>query len=109
MIGKLRERITFQNKVDVADGGGGYETSLADIENCASVFARVKALRGNEGEEAAQLQAETIYKITIRYRTDIEEDLTIIWNDKKLNISSIVNPDEKKKYLEITATKGVAI
>lgn len=106
MIGQMRERIKFQQESDVADGGGGFTSTWI---NYRTVWARVSPVKKDEELEADQLQAEVLYKIMIRHRTDINEKMRIVWQNKNLNIRSITNPDERKRYTEVLAEEGVAV
>ncbi|MDA0780673.1 MAG: phage head closure protein [Rickettsiales bacterium] len=106
MIANMRERVKFQTESDVADGGGGFTATWI---NHVTVWGKVSPVKIDEEAQADQLQAEVLYKIKIRYRSDLSEKMRIVWQGKNLNIRSITNPDERKRYNEIIAEQGVAI
>lgn len=109
MIGKLRERVTFQQESRVADGGGGHALSWANIGTNPTVWARVKPISGREQIQAMQLAGILTHRVTVRHRTDITTSMKIVWGSISLNIRSIINPDEKSKYLELLCEEKVAV
>ena len=103
--GRLRERVTLQQEARVTDTGGGYELSWQDVR---TVRARVKPKHGTEQVQGQQLQASTWFYVTIRYREGVEAGQRLLWKGAPLNIRSVINPDEKRQWLELLCEKGVA-
>jgi SPP1 family predicted phage head-tail adaptor len=98
-IGELRQRITFQiPKTSINDNG--FEETI--FEDYKTVWAKVSNLSGREYFEAASFNQENtvIFKIRNIY---INEEMQIIFKDKKYNIFFIDNTDYKNKYIEIKA------
>ena len=102
--GPLRERIAIEQESNVSDGQGG---STLSWTNVCTVFARVSPLRGQERLQAMQVQDETVHKITIRFRDDITPKMRVVWRSRIMNIRDVTNPDEKKKYLQLTVEDNV--
>ena len=48
-----------------------------------------------------------MHRITIRYRTDITPKMRAVWGSRIMNIREVINPDEQKKYLQLTVEENV--
>jgi len=102
--GTMRERITIQSETASADGQGG---STSGWTTFSTVWARVQPLRGREQREALQVQDEQVYQVTVRYLAGVTPKMRILWGARTLNIRSVVNADERKRFLEMVAEEGV--
>jgi SPP1 family predicted phage head-tail adaptor len=109
---KMRHKITLQSQVLTPDTIGGNTVSWS---NLTTVWAKLDNLSGSLGRNfnseksfAGQLQDKTFYKITIRYVSGIDTKMRILFENKALNIKSVINVDEKNEFLEIFAEEGVA-
>jgi SPP1 family predicted phage head-tail adaptor len=104
VIGKLDRRITIQNYVSNIDAYGGETLTPAIL---AEVWAGLNLSPGSvsrEDLEGAQIISKRESVFTIRYRNDIDEKMTILYEGKKYNIGVIrEKTDHRKRYLEITA------
>jgi len=105
-VGQLRERITIQQEVRSSDGMGGGGVTWNDVD---TVWAKVSPLRGVERTQANQQQGEVMYRITMRYRTDIKTDMRIAWGSVMFNITSVYSPDMRSRFLTLDVTEGAAI
>ena len=47
------------------------------------------------------------YKIIIHYRADIDEAMYLKYNGKVLDINSIIDTQERHKYIELQCTERV--
>jgi len=103
-IGELDKRIIIENSTEVDDGYGGKTISWATF---ATVWARVKPLKGFEKLRAMQIQSEVTHKITIRYRSGITTGMRVNFNSRIFNIKSSININEDDQWLEIIAEEGV--
>ncbi len=111
MIGKLDQRITFQNETRVVDGGGGHETVFADLSENPTVWAEVVPDTGRETQRAQQVQDSVTYRITIRRRADLAAKMQIVWKtnaNKLLNIRAVKDIGGRSMYTEILADEGRA-
>ena len=104
--GVLRERIQIQQESNVSDGQGGSALSWTEVD---TVWARVSPIRGAERLQGMQVQDETVRRITIRYRTDITPKMRVVWGSRIMNIREVINPDEHKKYLQLTVEDNVGV
>lgn len=107
---ELREKVTFSQRAIVSDGYGNNEGEYVDE---FTVAARIRPRLGGEEVMAARLQGKNLATITVRYSSDTAQ-ITTDWRatdartDDKWNIRSVVNPDERKMFLELLCEKGVA-
>jgi SPP1 family predicted phage head-tail adaptor len=108
--GELREKITFAERAAVSDGGGGVE---GDFSDQFTVAARIRPLKGGEEVLASRLQGTQPVIITVRYSLDTSQ-IAPDWRATDARkgtvyaIKSIMNTDERRRYLDILATAGVA-
>lgn len=103
--GSLKLRVTFQRQTYGKDGFGG------TVENCAdvcTVFASMRNLSGDEkrltehGGEAAVARTE----FTVRYRSDIDEGMRVLYKGKVYNIRHVNNYNEENEKLIVTCDTG---
>jgi len=104
-IGKFRHFITLQGKGTTRDSGGRISSGFSTI---ASVYANVVPKSGKEVYKQGKLIGSVTHEITIRYRTDITNASRISFNNKFFNIRSIINIDERDRYLKLMCEEGVA-
>ena len=102
--GRLRHRITF---IRFAEGQNEVGDDILIEEPFKTVWAAVEPLKGREYLEAQKIQPEIAYRIIIRYTKGITPDMTIDLRGRKFNIQSILNVDERNRFLEIYAVEKV--
>ena len=96
--GELRQRITFQQPVKADDGYGGHVVSWA---NLVAVWAKVEPISGREFFYAHQISVEVTHRVKVRYLITINESMRIMYGGRILEIESIIDMDERHKFLEI--------
>ncbi len=97
-IGELRQRITLQQKTVTRDSYGAEVISWTDV---ATVYAFVQPLQGREFFESQRINAEITAKITIRFRAGIRPFDRIKYGDRLFDIQSVINPDERRRELQL--------
>lgn len=112
-IGKLRHRLLIKTIVRTPDGGGGYARADTDGE---TVWARVSTAGAYEANTYAQLQQRVTHKAIIRYRSDIAQGQTVVWQrpaahggDLSLYVESVVDADldhRPGEFLKIMLREG---
>ena len=98
MIGRMRSRITLEQRVLTPDTGGGGTTGWQTL---ATVWAEIIPLAQRESLEAEQTRARTAYDITIRYRTDITSDLRVFFQNRALAIRSVIDVGHRHRWLQL--------
>lgn len=101
--GVLRERVTIQRKVVTRDGYGAEGVAWQDV---ATVWARVEVVKGREGPESRQMDVMASHRVAMRYRTDVDETMRLLWRGRVLNIVALI-PDERRRYLVVLAEEHV--
>jgi SPP1 family predicted phage head-tail adaptor len=109
----LRHRISFEKQVRVSDGAGGWTETWTAEHN---VWAMVEPLRGSEKVQAMRLQHPVTHRITVRYDASIaayhrDADSArrrLDFQGRKMRIVAILDPDERRAFLEIMAEEGAA-
>ena len=102
--GELRHRVTIQQKIVTRDTFGGEVVTWADV---ATVWAAVEPLRGREFLDAKQIQAETAYRVRMRYRSDVDTDMRIVWDSRTLEITAVLDVDGRGRELELMCREVV--
>lgn len=104
---KFNQKIILQKSVKTPDGAGGFAITWNDY---LTLWANVKpiSISSNLSENFAFQQINSIsqYKITIRYRNDVNNEMRILVKDKPLNIKEVINNDFDNEILIIKATSG---
>ena len=95
-IGKLRHRIEIQAKTPTQDSYGEITYSWATAD---TVWAQVMPLKGRELEHAQQIQAETDYKMIIRYNSTVKH--RVVYDSRTFEVNVILNIGERDIYQEI--------
>lgn len=105
-IGRFDRRITFQYEVTTTNDFNEKVVTWTNLPTNARVWATVSSRQGsgNESYEADQLTANFLKTFYIRYRTDIDEKMRIVFADGYYNIVAISEPEQyRRQILEIKA------
>lgn len=98
--GRYRERLTLQGATRTRQSGGGYTEAWTTI---ATVWGAVEALQGSERQRAMQNGAVSPFRVEIRYRAGLNSTKRAIHHhpdgDRVLNISSVYDPEERRRRL----------
>jgi len=112
-IGKMRHRITFQERTETQDSFNGIEYSFANLSANPTMWGRVEPINTAEKFTRDNLETRYDYKVTTRWRTDISTDMRIQWTDRSGTVRtlSIVTPprdiqDERGRYMEFMCLEG---
>jgi SPP1 family predicted phage head-tail adaptor len=96
-IGKLRHRLTIEQEVRVADGGGG---SASSWEQVGEVWAAVEATGGRESVAADRLGDDVSCRITIRHRSDLGPAMRFRRGDEIFAILAVLDRDDRRRFLD---------
>lgn len=102
--GRLRHRVTIQQKSATTDAFGGRVETWADI---ATVWASVEPLQGRELASAKATYPEVTAKITMRYRDNVTEVNRIKFENKYYNLTPGNDKDMKHTELVFLASEGL--
>lgn len=101
-IGKLDRRITIQEPVYATNDHN--EDEISDWSNVVSVWARAEQKQGSEVVDADRVTYYETTIFTIRYRSDLNVRMRVVFQSIPYRIFSIVEmKGSRKGYMEISA------
>jgi SPP1 family predicted phage head-tail adaptor len=92
----LNRRVSIYRLVLTSDGGGG---SSKVPQLVASVWAGVKSSPRNEAFMGNEIQNIQPYEVILNWRSDITTANYLQYGAKKLNIGSIEDVNEERRWL----------
>lgn len=106
--GQLRERVTIEQYSTASDGAGG-KTKTWTVKG--TVWANVTPKRAGEREVSDRLSTSVEYEVSVRYDATITPQMRVKWtpyqgSEKELTIKSVVNFDQKRKYMVLICEEG---
>lgn len=104
-IGKLRHRVTIQEKAVVRDDFGGETITWSDVDE---VWAAVEPLQGREFLEGRTLEAAVDTRIRIRYRSGIVPEMRVVWGAHVYDVQAALDPKGERKELHLMSREIVA-
>jgi SPP1 family predicted phage head-tail adaptor len=97
--GLLRNRVIVQEPILTQNNFG--EEEVSGWQRKATVWANIVRDQGNENYDAQQIKNVVDLKITTRYFAWITPKMRLIFKDKPIDIDSVVDPDGRRRSLEI--------
>jgi SPP1 family predicted phage head-tail adaptor len=103
--GEMDKQITFIKKVlDTNVTNEDEVTSWTQIATNPTVWTKVLQFVGREVVVADQIQSTFQTRFVVDYRTDLDEEMRIVYNSKVYNILSIIEHEgSRNTYLLILA------
>lgn len=101
LLSRMRNRVEFWKKDKVRQPNG----SLSDVWMPKFVtWAEVISIGGEEGRLAAAQSSSVKYRLTLRYRRDIDPSMMIknLDEGRFMAVKAIRDPDGKRNIVEIT-------
>jgi SPP1 family predicted phage head-tail adaptor len=103
--GRLRQRVDIMRASKADNGKGGYVTTWAPV--ATAVPAEVVGLTGQEAVLEKVLTGVSVYRVTARWRSDLQPKDQLRFGALDLNIRSAIDPDGRRQQLVIvTDTEG---
>ena len=106
----LRDRPQLHKQSTAPDGGGG---SIVTWITIATVWGRVKPFSANDQVKDKAVELQQVTKVTLRWRSDLgtydTNHYRLLWNGNIMRINGISNPDERRRFLELTCEMGQAV
>lgn len=106
MIGEMNHRLTIEEEVRTADGGGGFTSAWQSVAENPEVYAAITPVSGLEVLAFHQLGAVATHKIILRARDDLTPAHRLVKGDAVYDIISLQAP-EPGSFLEILARRRV--
>jgi SPP1 family predicted phage head-tail adaptor len=105
----LKDRVTIQRPIRVANGQGGYATDWADIEGVASVSAKLVGLSGAETLNSTVLRSVSRWRVIIRRRAAVTTAHRLMWDGLAMNIvSALPHPDSPRRFTVLICETGLS-
>lgn len=101
-IGSLDKKVAFLSQEEVENEFKITELKPVEKLKC---WARIEPARGKEYYEATKVRTESSYKITIRYRANLNESMLIKYGSRQFEIQDILDPYERHVMLECYCTE----
>jgi len=94
--GRLRHRVTLQERSSSVDGFGQPLDDWADV---LTTWATVQPVSGREFQEGVQVEAEITHKVWLRWRAGVapKPTMRLLFEGRKFEIVSVVNVNERKR------------
>ena len=103
MIGELRHRVSMQSSTESA---AAYGQDVRTWSTYATVWAMVEMSPGSEIQLGLSQQALAPYRVTIRYRGDVQASHRIVYGAKILEIVSVADLNGYGTHETITAIES---
>jgi len=100
-IGKFRHRVTFQYLTRTNDGQGGFASTWTNMASLPTVWGEVKPKATPERFFSSQIQYQRTHQVTIRYRSDLTQEMRMLFDSRIFQIKSIRRPEERRWFLVI--------
>lgn len=97
-IGQLRYRVDVEHKVTTQDPE--YGTDIVTWALLAQAWAKVIGISGREYLQSNLEHAATTYRVTMRYRADIDTSMRIKHAGKYYGIEAIL-PDDRQELMTL--------
>ena len=102
--GALKHKVIFQKLTKVPSETGASKSQWGDIIS-PQEWTQIIPLKGEEKYQSQHLKTEVNHKIRLRYRSDLDSKMRVVYGLRIFNIDSILNPFERNKELQIMATE----
>lgn len=103
-IGRLRHRVTVQQRASTRDAHGEPAQTWTDLY--ADVWAAVEPLSARELMAAGVVQGEVTHRVLLRYRSGITTKNRILFGERVFDVRGVRNLDERGHELELLCTEG---
>lgn len=102
--GEMRRLVEYQSyEVVDRDRNGG---EIREWATQFTAYAAVRPLSAKELFYAGGQQGQTQYRIFMRYRPGVAQEGRLrLWDGRLLDITSVINTDERNVYLDIVAVQ----
>jgi SPP1 family predicted phage head-tail adaptor len=92
-IGQLDRRITIEQSTETQSAYGDISISSTTLKN---VWAHVIYKSGNEKDQASRMTDITVVIFTIRYNSDVTQQMRINWDGAHYFIDEVLHHGRKK-------------
>lgn len=104
-LSDMRHKIQIQKYIPTQDVGGGYKKDWVTLY---TIRAKVIANDGNEILRGGRIEALSPWVVAVRFSPLLVLDTSLrilLENGKQLKITSIINIDEKTRWIQMNCTE----
>lgn len=102
--GSLNRRVSIEVLESTPNGSGGFYSAWVPL---MTVWAEVIALRGGEALVQNVQRSTQLFRVTIRWRSDVTSANRLMLDGRAMNIISCEDVDGRRESLVMTAETGV--
>jgi SPP1 family predicted phage head-tail adaptor len=104
--GSLRYLFSIYRRGVADDGGGGQESDWTLVDTQYGSLAPVSA---SQRFQAMKLEMSITHKIVMRWSNliTIDSDVKLVHSGREFNVRSVINVEERDRFIEIMADEGV--
>lgn len=102
MIGRLRHYLTIEAPEETDDGAGGVTLAWVPV---GTAWARLAPLGASETLDRDREMATRRWRITLRYRGDLNPACRFICDGRRFAIESVVDRDGRRRFLACDCTE----
>lgn len=102
-IGGMRHRVTIKVINRQEDELGGFVRADTAKD---PIWASIEPATPREVYAYSQLQQRVTHRMTVRYRTDIRQGMTLEHDGTEYYVTGVTNPDKRKRFLEVMCREG---
>ena len=96
--GRLRHKCWIKQPTHTNDGYGGITTTWGTVTVC---WGALEPLKGHEWIESGMENSELFGKFRMRYRSGISPTMQLYFGSRTFEITSVVDPSERHKEMEL--------
>jgi len=97
-IGRLRHRVTIEERSVTRDEFGGEVVTWSTFATC---WAEISPFQGREFLEGRRLETELDTWIRIRYRSGVLPGMRVVWGDRTYGIEFVLHHDTGQRELRL--------
>lgn len=102
--GRLRHRVTFQERALIANGYGEEEEIWSDVSDR---WVSIMPAKADEIAAAGTVQAQVSHTIRLRYWSAVTHQFRVVYGSRTFNIDSVRNIGERDRELELLCLEDV--
>lgn len=104
--GQLDRRVELQGRITARGADGSVTETYATL---ATVWAKIRPIRGREYWAAQQVNAEITHEVVIRYQARFRPTSRIKYHNRHFNVLSAISPDEGHDALVLMCKEVVDV
>ena len=101
---RFNRLLEIETPTRLPNGAGGF---VKGWTSAGDAWAEMIPLRGDEALEQSVQRSTQLWKITVRWRENLDEQCRLLFGGKPINIRTCEDPDGRRAELVMTGESGV--